>query len=100
MRQNIWPLIRMCPFFAAFYYIAKAHLQYFFGDYEAALTTALKAEEVVEGVRGMIWEPILGFLYPLILVARYPEAPLKTKQKYWKKTVKSKAANANLDGKL
>ncbi|MCB0191198.1 MAG: AAA family ATPase [Anaerolineae bacterium] len=73
------------PFFAAFYYIAKAHLQYCFGDYETALTTALKAEDVVEGVRGMIWEPILGFLYPLILTAHYPAVSPETQQSYREK---------------
>jgi PAS domain S-box-containing protein len=57
------------PFFIAFYYVAKLNISFLMQDYQAAMHFAERADKVIFGVRGMIWDAWLCFYHALALAA-------------------------------
>jgi PAS domain S-box-containing protein len=62
---------REVPFFIAFYYVAKLNVSYLMQDYPAALDFAERANKVIFGVRGMIWDAWLCFYHALAIAANF-----------------------------
>lgn len=70
-------------FFETFYFVAKLHILYTFGNYREAQIVAKKASSVVHSLNGTIWTAALCFYYALTLTALYPAVSRKKRQAYW-----------------
>jgi len=68
-----------------FYQIVKAIALYSYGEFAAALKSAIAADKLLAIITGMILVADHNFYYSLILAALYPTASEEEKPQYWEK---------------
>jgi predicted ATPase/GAF domain-containing protein/tRNA A-37 threonylcarbamoyl transferase component Bud32 len=66
-----------------YYYIFKAQALYLYGEWQLALSSIAKAQELSAFIAGTIYASTYNFYYSLILAALHPSASPEEQQEYW-----------------